>query len=521
MPNRDLDAARRYHNATKHSVASLRAHQHYLDWDIKPLPFKVYPQLESFALPREMPSSSMPVLSALAVRAVPTGGIPSIPDLAALARLLHLSAGITRKKVLPNGEEYHFRAAACTGALYHIDVYVICGPVAGGLAAGGLAAGVYHFGPHNFALTRLRAGDYRGVLMEATGGEPSVAQVPIILACASTYWRNSWKYQARAYRHCFWDSGTILANLLAAAAASRLPAHVVCGFIDETVTALLGLDPQREGPLALVAIGHDPHNMTAPQPPVPRIELETLPLSPRQVDYPAICEMQAASVLRTAEEVRAWRATAGELTAMRPPSGRTFPLQSLGAQALPGETIDSVIHRRGSTRQFARAAISFEELSTMLQHGTHGVAGDFGDALSDLYLIVNAVEGLPSGTYVFHRAQQVLELLRAGDFRREAGALGLGQELPADASVNIYLLCDLEAVLARYGNRGYRVAQLDAAITGGKLYLAAYALRRGATGLTFLDDDVIEFFSPHAAGKSVMFLVAIGRGARALASRSS
>lgn len=516
MPNRDLDAARRYHNATKHSIASLRAHQHYLDWDIKPLPFKVYPQLESFALPREMPSSSMPVLSALAVRAVPTGGIPSIPDLAALARLLHLSAGITRKKVLPNGEEYHFRAAACTGALYHIDVYVICGPV-----TGGLAAGVYHFGPHNFALTQLRAGDYRGVLVEATGGEPSVAQAPIILACASTYWRNSWKYQARAYRHCFWDSGTILANLLAAAAASRLPAHIVCGFIDETVTALLGLDPQREGPLALVAIGHDPRAPIAPPAPVPpapvpSVHFETLPPSTQEVDYPAICEMQAASVLRTAEEVRAWRATAGELTAMRPPSGQTFPLQPRGAQALPGETIDSVIHRRGSTRQFARAPISFEELSTMLQHGTHGVAGDFGDALSDLYLIVNAVEGLPSGTYVFHRAQQVLELLRAGDFRREAGFLGLGQELPADASVNIYLLCDLERVLARYGNRGYRVAQLDAAITGGKLYLAAYALRRGATGLTFLDDDVSEFFSPHGAGKSVMFLVAIGRSQRAL-----
>jgi nitroreductase len=69
---------------------------------------------------------------------------------------------------------------------------------------------------------------------------------------------------------------------------------------------------------------------------------------------------------------------------------------------------------------------------------------------------------------------------------------------------------DLARVLDRFGNRGYRAAQLEGGITGGRLYLAAYAQGFGATGLTFYDDEVTEFFSPHAAGKSVMFLVALG-----------
>ena len=30
-------------------------------------------------------------------------------------------------------------------------------------------------------------------------------------------------------------------------------------------------------------------------------------------------------------------------------------------------------------------------------------------------------------------------------------------------------------------------------------------------GLTFFDDDVINFFSPHAKGKSAIFLLAIGK----------
>ena len=34
------------------------------------------------------------------------------------------------------------------------------------------------------------------------------------------------------------------------------------------------------------------------------------------------------------------------------------------------------------------------------------------------------------------------------------------------------------------------------------------------SGLTFYDDEVTGFFSPHAEGKSVMFLVALGKRAR-------
>ena len=88
--------------------------------------------------------------------------------------------------------------------------------------------------------------------------------------------------------------------------------------------------------------------------------------------------------------------------------------------------------------------------------------------------------------------------------------------------MNVYSMSDLPRVLERFGNRGYRAAQLEGGITGGRIYLAAYAQRFGATGLTFFDDEVTEFFSPHAAGKSVMFLVALGhpdRAALGLASR--
>ena len=177
-----------------------------------------------------------------------------------------------------------------------------------------------------------------------------------------------------------------------------------------------------------------------------------------------------------------------------------------------------MIQRRGSTRKFSREPIGFDQLSGLLRAACTGVQADFLQPdrthLCDLYLTVHDVDGLPPGAYVYHRDLQALEQLKEGDFRSESGYLGLNQDLPADASANIFFMTNLDPVLERMGNRGYRAAQIEASITAGKCYLGAYAQRVGASGLTFFDDDVTNFFSPHAAGKSVMFLIALGKRAR-------
>jgi SagB-type dehydrogenase family enzyme len=247
---------------------------------------------------------------------------------------------------------------------------------------------------------------------------------------------------------------------------------------------------------------------------MPEIGFETEPLSRSQVDYPEIRAAQLASSIGDAAEAASWR---GAPPPVEEPevTGSLAPLRPWEQRELPDESLDRVIRRRGSTRAFdAGRALSFEALSSALDRATRGVPGDFleppGTTLCDLYLVVNAVEGLAPGAYYYRRREASLELLREGSFRETAGRLGLGQHLSADAAVNVYSLTDLPRVLGRFGNRGYRAAQLEAAITGGRLYLAAYAQRFGGSGLTFFDDEVIGFFSPHASGKSVMFLIALG-----------
>jgi SagB-type dehydrogenase family enzyme len=509
MPDQqNFEAALEYHNATKHSYASVRANPHFLDFANQPLPFKIYPALEPMRLPGEMRQTGVAALSAIAER-IPAQTI-AVPDLQAVAQLLYLSAGITRQRKYSGGEIY-FRAAACTGALYEVELYLVNGDLAD------LTAGVYHFAPAEFGLRKLRSGDYRGVLLEATGNDQDIAQAPLTIVCTCTYWRNAWKYQARTYRHFGWDNGTLLANLLAVATALGLPAKVVCGFVDSAVNALLDVDSQREVAFSLVALGsgsgippRSPANVTA-------LGFETVPLSRNEVDYPLMREMHAASSLHSPEEVDAWRGPAPVIS-FRRPTAPVVQLQMLSDDEMPRDSVEQVILRRGSSRRFVRTPITLPQLSTMLDRATRGVPADFlspaGTQLNHLYLIVHAVEGLEPGSYVFHRDRGLLECLRLGNFRDQAGYLGLEQQLPADAAVDIFFLADLHPILQRLGNRGYRAVQLEAGILGGKLYLAAYAQRLGATGLTFYDDDVTQFFSPHAEGKSAIFLVALGNSAK-------
>src|SRR6202521_965586 len=97
MPdNHNSEAALTYHEATKHSYASVRANPHFLDFSNQPLPFKIYPALEPLRLPNEMRQTGVAALSAIA-ESVPTQ-TSAAPDLNALAQLLYLSAGITRQR---------------------------------------------------------------------------------------------------------------------------------------------------------------------------------------------------------------------------------------------------------------------------------------------------------------------------------------------------------------------------------------------------------------------------------------
>ena len=326
-----------YHDKTNHSVQSVRKGNVRLDFSILPRLYKLYRRAETAPLPEDVEPSAVPAMAAIA------GGAPTLDDVAAL---LKLSAGVTKWLKVPNGQ-MAFRAASCTGALYHIELYLVCDDLPD------LPAGVYQYGAQDNALRRVRSGDYRGALAGATAGHDGVASAPVSIVYTSVFWRNAWKYQSRAYRHTYWDCGTILANTLSVAASRGLAAGLVTGFVDDDVNRVVDVDGVREAAVAIVPVGSGARAVAATAAPA-RLNLATLPYAPKEIDYPLIREAHAATSLDGAGAA-AWQGLDGGAQAE---PGGPAPVEA------EGESVERVILRRGSTRQFQLAPIAEGALRT-------------------------------------------------------------------------------------------------------------------------------------------------------------
>lgn len=491
--NADISVALRYHEQTKHAEHRVCGRP-APDPENKPTAYKTYASLPTVPRPPAAPESRFETLQILTS---PVLGIPrAIPDAGELLHLcLHANGLLAPER--PGSPTR--RPASCTGALHHVELYVVCGDL------GALPAGVYHYAVATHRLEVLRRGDHRSVLRAATAGEESVSTAPAVVVCASTVWRNAWKYGERSYRHVFWDSGTVVANLTTLASALGLPSRIVLGFVDAAVGELLGLDPAREPVVALVPIGRG--GTEAPLVPVCPLRTTVAPASRAEAVFPGSLRLQQASSLRTTADVATWRdaAVSGSTATVSP---------ALPRSRLPfSEPVERVIRRRNSARAFLSAGIDGDALGVLLRTAGAAVDADYGRGTGAgcvrTHAVVHAVDGLQPGAYVMDDVGS-LAALRPGSLRAEATDSALGQRAAGDAAVTFYLVSDVPAVLGRMGNRGYRAAQITAGLIAGRLYLGACALGLAATGLTFYDDAAVRLLAPRSGLAQVMLVLAVG-----------
>jgi SagB-type dehydrogenase family enzyme len=479
--------ALRFHELTKHTPASVRRPR-ALDWSTKPHPFKDYVDIEPVFLPPPTSDTVLPAPEAI------VGGGPQVVrslDLPELARLLVLGAGVLRERVFADGERLYFRTYASAGALYPNELYASCTDI------DGLPSGLYHFNPHQRALRRVRGNDPRPYLSWACAHRDTVAAAPLALVLTGIPWRTTWKYEARGYRHLFWDGGMIVSNLLGLAASGGHTTEIVAGFADKEINDLVGVDGRSEMALAVVAVGfsEDIRPLYSEQRTPTRLRHAVTPPSPTTREYPELVAAHAAGALAV-DEVASWHRRVDR----RPKAPEATPCR---------EGLEKVIRRRGSSRAFSHDPIPGEQLSDVLVRGLSHIPSDWGAWLIEVTVIVNAVKGLEAGAYRVEEGS--LALLAKGDFREASYRLCLEQPLGGDAAATVFLLADLRRIVGGLGSRGYRAAQLEAGIRAGRLYLGAYACGFGATGLTFYDDEVKRFFQTDL---EPMLVVALGRPTR-------
>ena len=168
---------------------------------------------------------------------------------AELSTLLGTAYGI-RGRVFLGELEFLERPVPSGGGLYPLEVYVLARWVET------LEPGVYHYAvlPHAVEQVRSLAMPARFV-SELFLGQPYAAEASAVVVLTAVAERSLWKYGDRGYRYVLLEAGHVAQNLNLTAAALGLGCFNLGGFFDDDLSALLGLDADREFPLYGVAVG--------------------------------------------------------------------------------------------------------------------------------------------------------------------------------------------------------------------------------------------------------------------------
>jgi SagB-type dehydrogenase family enzyme len=508
MPQLRESIAQHYHERTKYDPETLAAKSQGLDWAKQPVPFKEYKIGTSFDLKpyiQEKPEAFADNPSALWWQR--------------LSRLLFCSYGLTAR--MPSmGSAVYLRSAPSAGGLYPAEVYLISRgtPL--------LPPGLYNYQALTHSLILYWERDVWQNLQDACFWHPSLENTQLAIVTTAVFYRSSWRYQDRAYRRIFLDTGHLLGNIELAGAMTDYRPHLIGGFVDDAVNELLYIDTQNEGAIAVMAMA-DLLDVKQNLP----LATTALP-SATQTEYPQIPDGELLAYFHQATQIQPGKTSKQDKPEAKPQQSSddkyNFPFcLKVPTKTAPinwGETLEGLettILKRRSTRAYSGANLSFEELKALLDftyqpqnyidQGFDASPDYFDLDLIETFIAVSGVKGLEEGCYYYAPKAQELRQIRFKNFRRELHYLCLGQELGRDAGAVLFHTADLKTAIAKYGDRVYRYLHMDAGHLGQKLNLAATRLNLGVSGIGgFFDDQVNEVLGI-PADEAVVYITTLGR----------
>lgn len=446
------------------------------DWAHAPLPFKLYRDCARLPL-------SETTLAALTAER-------DGKHTCSLGLLLHEIYGISRMgdpNALPHASllgdlpapadfssPWLGRAVASGGAQFPGELYVL---VSRGADP---SPGLYHYDPLHHTLDLLRAGQWFPALYHALARPPQkLPTYTLFYSCL--FWKDAFKYQEFSYRLQSLDIGCLLAQTQVASEHSGLRPRFHLWFLDDQLNRLLGLKPLEESVYAVVMLEEDTAEtaMEALSRPVPTISnAHELPHTLEQYEplsrWPLLEAVHRASSIQTLEEVHKWR-TVPSLPAPASVSDLTIYLPHvapfhLGAQAAQ--------RRSAWAWEYRARKLTLEQVASLLQAATRGFHTDLDGDVSRfshtlLYCLIKQVEGVPPGIYVYLPEQHALQQVASDDpsqrFQAVQTELGWNME---HVSLALIPVGNYALGFAAYGDRWYRMHNMEAGLCVQRLYLA-------------------------------------------------
>ncbi|MDP9055697.1 MAG: SagB/ThcOx family dehydrogenase [Acidobacteriota bacterium] len=480
---------REYHDATRHSVESLRRSRHFLDWANMPDPFRHYEGVPVLDLPANPPVPDTPALEVL--NGVP-GATSASTGPAWLSQLLFHSAAISASKLVPStGYRYALRVNPSSGNLHPTEFH---------FRTRGLKDwpdGLYHYRPSSHMAEQRALGDFDLKLPDNAA--------PIVFVLSSIAWREAWKYGARAYRYCLHDIGHAWQALTLAARAMGCESFATGHFPDDEVARVCRLH-EDEWPMLIVELSGAAIPLCKPSArETVWFGVDANQISQETIAYPSIIGIHNATklgsdVCRSIPAAEVAPAGSGEI-ALPPPASSKLPF-------------GDIVRRRRSALDFRAGmqSMPLAQLASVLAVATRPLPADFaGVQFIQLYLYVHRVEGLHPGVYRHWPEHGELEQIGSGDQRVVAAGLSLGQDLAGNACVAFSMIGDLDRATRAFGDRGYRYVYFEAGAIGQRLYLAAESLGLGATGIgAFYDEEVHSYLKLTPEQGRVVYHFSIG-----------
>lgn len=163
---------------------------------------------------------------------------------------------------------------------------------------------------------------------------------------------------------------------------------------------------------------------------------------------------------------------------------------------VPLET--ALLHRR-SVRDFGDGALTRSHLAQLLwaAQGPTGREG-FRTAPSagalyplELYVMVEEVEGVPTGLYRYDPEDHALQPLSPSDHRRGVARAAVGQTWIAEAPAVLVIAAVYARTTQKYGSRGVRYVHMEVGHAAQNVYLQATALGLGTTFVGAFSDGAV------------------------------
>lgn len=500
MPDQPISIAQYYHERTKYDPQTIASKSKGLDWSQQPYPFKEYKIGQTFDLKPYLSRQTVPQKGDFWRR---------------ISRILGCSYGLTAK-IATMGSPLYLRSAPSAGGLYPAEVYLIS------RGTEFLPAGLYSYQGQSHSLLLFWESDVWTHLQSACFWNPVLENTDIALVTSAIFYRSAWRYEDRAYRRIFLDTGHLLGNIELSASINDYRAHLIGGFNDSQMNELLYLDSEKESVMTVIPLA-DLLNIRQNLPPsTTALPSATTTLYPKIAEGELLSSLQRATIIDADEKIEA------AVTPSNWEDKYNFPFcLKVSVTSRPvnwGQDLidlESTMLKRRSTRAYSGASLSLNELRALL-HFTYQPQ-DYADQnldpnpdyfdldLLETFIAVSAVTGLEEGCYYYAPKAQELRQIRFKNFRQELHYLCLGQDLGRDAAAVVFHTADLSKAVAKYGDRVYRYLHADAGHLGQRLNLAAIHLGLGVSGIGgFFDDQVNEVLGI-PSDEAVIYITTLGR----------